>query len=69
MPRIAILLSVISASILLNGCTSEQIYAMGRNMQRSQCMKNPDTQEQSRCFKSSETSYDTYQRDVESATK
>lgn len=69
MSKLAITISVLSLNILISGCTSEQIYATGQNMQRSQCMKNPDTQEQSRCFKNAETSYDTYQREVESAGK
>jgi PBP1b-binding outer membrane lipoprotein LpoB len=69
MPKLAMIISVVFASFLLNGCASEQIYATGQNMQRSQCMKNPDTQEQSRCFKSAETSYNTYKLEVESAGK
>jgi len=55
--------------VLLNGCSSEQLYATGRNAQRLECLKLPDPQQQDRCLKDAGLSYDKYKRETEAATK
>ncbi|BCO28067.1 hypothetical protein MIZ03_2960 [Rhodoferax lithotrophicus] len=54
---------------LTTGCSSEQLYAAGRNAQRTECLKQPDQERQSRCFKDAGISYDQYKRATESATQ
>jgi cytochrome c556 len=56
---------VLLASTLTGACTSEQLYAAGRNAQRTECMKRLDERERDRCLKDADLSYDAYRREVE----
>lgn len=46
----------------LGGCTSQQLYGAGQAWQRNECTKIPDPEQRQRCFQSTATSYDEYQR-------
>lgn len=57
------------AFVLVAGCSSEQLYATGRNAQRAECMKRADRMEQERCLKDAGLSYDAYKREADAAAK
>jgi hypothetical protein len=57
------------ALVLMAGCSSEQLYATGRNAQRAECMKRQDRAEQERCLKDAGLSYDSYKREADAAVK
>ncbi|WP_239187616.1 hypothetical protein [Candidatus Nitrotoga sp. HW29] len=67
--KLQTLFTVLLTSTLTAACSSEQLYATGRNAQRSECIKLPDTQERDRCLKDADLSYDMYQREVEGVSK
>lgn len=56
-------------TLFLAACTSEQLYATGRNAQRSECMKQADTAARDRCLKDADMSHDAYQKEVDAARK
>jgi hypothetical protein len=58
------LFTVLLASTLTAACSSEQLYAAGRNAQRSECIKRPDAQERDRCLKDADLSHDAYKREA-----
>ena len=67
-------LSIMSKSIfatliglILAACSSEQLYATGRNAQRAECMKQADGSARDRCLKDAGMSHDTYQREADAA--
>lgn len=51
----------------LSGCTSEQMYATGRNAQRAQCLKQVDPATRDACMKDAATTHDAYKTEVDSA--
>lgn len=53
--------------LALTGCTSEQMYATGRNAQRAQCLKQVDPAARDACMKDAATTHDTYKTEVDSA--
>jgi hypothetical protein len=55
------------AALLLAGCSTEQLYATGRNTQRADCLKQADAGVRDRCLKDANTSYDTYQKEADAA--
>jgi hypothetical protein len=60
---------ILLASTLTATCSSEQLYAAGRNAQRSECIKRPDAQERDRCLKDAGLSHDAYKREVEKVSR
>lgn len=67
--KLQTLFTVLLTSTLTAACSSEQLYATGRNAQRSECIQRPDTQERDRCLKDADLSYDMYKREVEGVSK
>ena len=55
--------------LLLSACSSEQLYATGRNAQRLECMKQADSVLRDRCMKDAGMSHHTYQKEAEAARK
>ena len=58
------LIALAAASCLLGGCSSEMLYATGRNAQRAECMKQNDAGQRERCLKDAGMSHDQYQREM-----
>jgi|APLak6261670569_1056079.scaffolds.fasta_scaffold26458_1 hypothetical protein len=56
-------------SLLLAACSSQQLYATGRNAQRTECMKQADGDARDRCLKDAGMSHDAYQKEVDAARK
>lgn len=54
---------------LCAGCSSQQIYATGQNMQRQQCFNMPDQGDRERCLNNASTSYDDYKRETSQVNK
>ncbi|MGC4076432.1 MAG: hypothetical protein QM702_05250 [Rubrivivax sp.] len=54
-------------SLLLAACSSEQLYATGRNAQRSECMKQADSTARDCCLKDAGMSHDAYQKEAGAA--
>jgi hypothetical protein len=54
--RSALLISL--AAVWLAACSSEQLYATGRNAQRAECMKQADATARDRCLKDAGMSHD-----------
>ena len=67
--KLQMLFTVLLASTLTAACSSEQLYAAGRNAQRSECIKRPDAQERDRCLKDAGLSHDAYKREIEGVSK
>jgi hypothetical protein len=67
--KLQTLFTVLLASTLTAACSSEQLYAAGRNAQRSECIKRPDEQERDRCLKDAGLSHDAYKHEVEGVSK
>ena len=65
--RISIITTLFA--MVLSGCSSEQLYATGRNAQRAECMKQADGAARERCLKDAGMSHDTYQRETDAARK
>ena len=66
------LMTILCSALVLvwaTGCSSEQLYAAGRNAQRAECMKQPDQQRQDRCLKDAGLSYDKYKSEADAAAK
>ena len=63
------LLKLFGVALLLAGCTSANLYATGRNAQRTQCMKQADEAARERCLQDASMSHDAYQKDVDAARK
>ena len=49
---------------LAAGCSTQMAYNSGQGWQRQQCFKIDDPQQRQRCLKSASTSYEDYQREV-----
>ena len=58
---------LITLSLLQAACSSEQLYAMGRNAQRTRCMQQTDASLRERCLKDADMSHDTYQKESDAA--
>jgi hypothetical protein len=46
----------------LGACSSQQLYGAGQAWQRNECTRIPDVDQRQRCFQSTATSFDEYQR-------
>ena len=57
------------AALLLAACSSQQLYATGRNAQRAECMKQADGMARDRCLKDAGMSRDAYQKEADAARK
>ena len=62
---LALTLSI--TSLLLHGCSTQQLYNTGQAWQRQECIKMPDVQERQRCLDSNATSYEDYRRQAGAA--
>lgn len=56
-------------ALLLAACSSEQLYATGRNAQRAECMKQADGAARDRCLKDAGMSHNAYQKEADAARK
>jgi len=56
-------------ALLFASCSSEQIYATGRNAQRAECMKQADEVLRDRCLKDANMSHDAYKREADAVRK
>jgi hypothetical protein len=54
-------------AVVLQACSSQQIYGAGQAWQHLECSKINDTQERNRCMASASTSYEEYRRQAEAA--
>jgi hypothetical protein len=55
----------VAGPVALCACTSEQLYSLGQDWQRQECMKIIDSQDRNRCLAATNRSYDTFKRDAE----
>jgi hypothetical protein len=53
----------------LASCSSQQLYAVGQEWQRTECQKIDDRAERMRCQKHSATSYESYRAQTDGAKK
>lgn len=65
----AFLFACLAATLAVTGCSTEQLYGAGRNAQRAECMRQPDSLQRDRCLQDAGMSHDTYQREKEAAGK
>ena len=61
--------TVVLTAVLLAACSSQQLYATGRNAQRAECMKMADATARGRCLQDAGMSHDEYQREADAARK
>ena len=54
------LLLLIIGSVLLAGCTSQQLYSSAQSWQRNECSRVFDKQERERCMTSTSKTYEEY---------
>jgi hypothetical protein len=57
------------SALFLTACSSQQLYATGRNAQRAECMKQADGAARDRCLKDAGMSHDAYQKEADAARK
>ncbi len=57
-PRKLLLLTIVS--VLLAGCTSQQLYSSAQSWQRNECNRVFDKQERERCMASTSRTYEEY---------
>lgn len=62
-------IAIALVAMLLGACSSEQLYASGRNAQRAECMKQVDGSARDRCLGDAGMSQGEYQREVDAARK
>jgi len=55
--------------LLQSGCSSEALYAAGRNAQRAECMKQSDALVRERCLKDAGMTHDAYKKEADAARK
>jgi len=60
-------ISVIALCLIQAACSSEQLYATGRQAQRNECMKEADQTNRARCLKDAGMSHDAYEKESEAA--
>jgi hypothetical protein len=65
--RVALFVTLVAA--ILSACSSDQLYAAGRNAQRAECLKQADSAARDRCLKDAGMSHDAYQREADAARK
>ena len=61
------LTALIVLCMIQAGCSSEQLYAVGRQAQRNECMKQTDTATRSRCLQDAGMSHDAYEKESDAA--
>lgn len=62
-------ISVMAAGSLLAGCSSQQLYAAGRQSQKSECNKLREHAQRDRCHQDANMSHDAYRRATEPQSK
>jgi len=62
-------ITVALIALVLAACSSEQIYATGRNAQRAECVKQADGVSRDRCLKDADMSHDAYKKEADAARK
>jgi hypothetical protein len=62
-----IITALFAICIAQSGCSSEQLYAVGRQAQRNECMKQTDQTSRSRCLQDAGMSHDTYEKESNAA--
>lgn len=65
--RHSTVISVVLTALLMQACSSQQLYGTGQEMQRNECRKIVDMQEQRRCLTHANMSHDEYKRQSEAA--
>jgi hypothetical protein len=60
-------LSLVVTVLMMQACSSQQLYGTGQEMQRNECRKLVDMQEQRRCMANANMSHDEYKRQSEAA--
>lgn len=65
--RASVVLALTLSTLLQAACSSDLLYASGRNAQRSECLKHTDAAARERCLKDANTSYDTYRKEADAA--
>jgi hypothetical protein len=63
------LISLVALALCLVACSSAQLYATGRNAQRTECMKQADATARDRCLKDAGMSHDAYEKEADAARK
>ncbi|HEX5311996.1 hypothetical protein [Aquabacterium sp.] len=63
MKHAAFFLICLTTGVAVSGCSTEQLYAAGRNAQRAECMRQPDSLQREQCLKDAGMSHDAYQRE------
>lgn len=61
------IIPLIALALLQGACSSQMLYASGRNAQRAECVKLADAAARERCLKDADMSYDTYQKATDTA--
>ena len=56
-------------ALLLSACSTEQLYATGRNAQRAECMKQADSSARDRCLKDADMTFDAYKKETDAVRK
>jgi hypothetical protein len=59
--------ALLALCMLQAGCSSEQLYAVGRNAQRNECMKQTDQESRRRCLQDAGMSHDAYEKEADAA--
>lgn len=60
-------LSLVVTVLMVQACSSQQLYGTGQEMQRNECRKIVDMQEQRRCMAKANMPHDEYKRQAEAA--
>lgn len=62
--RMKMVVMLILAGAMVAACSAPQLYATGRNAQKSECMKRADSVDRERCLRDADLSYDAYRRGI-----
>ena len=60
-------ITAIALCLIQAACSSEQLYAAGRQTQRNECMKEPDQTNRARCMQDAGMSHDAYEKESNAA--
>jgi hypothetical protein len=60
-------IALIALCLIQAACSSEQLYAVGRQAQRNECMKETDQTTRARCLQDAGMSHDAYEKESEAA--
>ena len=63
------LTTAVLLALLLAACSSEQLYATGRNAQRAECLKQADGTARDGCLKDAGMSHDAYKKEADAAAR